>query len=73
MTSNKVFVACERSTCSKSNPLADVCFLSFDGFISQTRVSVTRGHFESVQAHLKFFPFENITKVMKFVNLAFFW
>ena len=33
---------------------------------------MTRGHFESVKAHLKVFPFENITKVMKFVNLASF-
>ena len=30
-------------------------------------------YFESVQAHLKLFPFENIPKVMKFVNLVFFW
>ena len=26
MTSNKLFVTYERSTCSKSNPLADACF-----------------------------------------------
>ena len=72
MTSNKVFVTYERSTCSKSNPLADTCF-RVSTVSSRKRVSVTRGHFESVQVHLKFFPFENITKVMKFVNLAFFW
>ena len=72
MTSNKVFVACERSTCSKSNPLADACF-RVSTVSSRKRVSVSRGHFESVQARLKFFPFENITKVMNFVNLAFFW
>ena len=65
MTSNKVFVACERSTCSKSNPLADACFRVLT-VSSRKRVSVTRGHFERVQAHLKFFPFENITKVMEF-------
>ena len=68
MTSNKLFVTYERSTC-KSNPLADACF-RVSTVSSRKRVSVTRGHFESVQAHLKFFPFENITKVMKFVNLA---
>ena len=116
-TSNKVFVTYERSTCSKSNPLADACFW-VSTFISQAHMSVawvagarkkgrarrrhaclprarpfslsptiskrllrrlvwvTRGDFESVQAHLNFFPFENadcITKGMKFVNLAFFW
>ena len=73
MTSNKLFVTYERSTCSKSNrPLADACF-RVSTVSSRKRVWVTRGHFESVQALLKFFPFENITKVMKFVNLAFFW
>ena len=71
MTSNKLFVTYERSTC-KSNPLADACF-RVSTVSSRKRVWVTRGHFEGVQAHLKFFPFENITKVMKFVNLAFFW
>ena len=67
MTSNKVFVTYERSTCSKSNPLADTCF-RVSSFISQSAYGPDRGLFESVQAHLKFFPFENITKVMKFWN-----
>ena len=72
MTSNKLFVTYERSNCSKSNPLADACF-RVSTVSSRKRVWVTRGHFERVQAHLKFFPFANITKVMKLVNLAFFW
>ena len=71
MTSNKLFVTYERPTCSKSNPLADACFRV--STVSSRKRVTSRGHFESVQAHLKFFPFENITKVMKFVNLAFFW
>ena len=38
-TSNKVFVTYERSTCSKSNPLADACFW-VSSFISQGHMSV---------------------------------
>ena len=52
------------------------CILSsFDGFISQVRISDQRVILRvyRCQVHLKFFLFENITKVMKFVNLAFFW
>ena len=73
MTSNKVFVAQVRGRLGASLTRSLMHAFEFRRFHLASAYSVTRGHFESVQAHLKFFPFENITKVMKFVDLAFFW
>ena len=65
MTSNIVLVTYERS--SKSNPLADAYFRA-EFHLASACEWPDRSLFESVhvQAHLNFFPFENITKVMKF-------